>query len=134
MEHPRIVASNKVKGGFFLPLGLRLFDRPRAEPNPEVLVSTVLLDGAHLEDSLGIVDAETGYETMVFIEGCSFFSLYTQHYETRADAEAGHHSVLTRLRDKTLPLTIVMDNYYVANDGLPERAERAASPTEGPES
>lgn len=109
----RQIAHDRVAGGFMLPPGLRLFDHPPHEPEPAVLVSTVMLDGGHLEDPLGIVEPETGFETMVFIEGCRFFSLYTEHYKTRAAAKRGHSRVLERLRAKTLPLSISVPNYWV---------------------
>lgn len=94
-EHPRLVASDIVSGRFRLPLGLRLFQREAQDP-------------------LGIVDPETGYETMVFFEGCSFFSLHTRHYETLDEAKEGHKHVMSAIRAKTLPMAIVIDNYWIS--------------------
>jgi hypothetical protein len=116
MKHQRQIGWDRLEGGFMLPMGLRLFEHTPYEPEPAVIVSTVRLDGAHLESSIpGMVDAETGYETMVFFEATSFFGIYEQHYKSKRAAIAGHASVVRRLKEKTLPLAIKVNNYWVRN-------------------
>lgn len=87
----RIVQRDIITGLFVLPLGISFLSR-RAEDDPvrKIEVSTVLLDNGHLEDPLGILEPETGYETLIFLGGCCFFSVYTEKYKTYEEAKAGH--------------------------------------------
>lgn len=114
MRHSRQIGFDRLEGGFMLPMGLRLFDHTPYEPEPAVIVSTACLDGAHLEAPVpGMVEPETGFETMVFFEATSFFDLYVERYSSKREAIAGHASVVKRLRAKELPLTIKVNNYWV---------------------
>jgi hypothetical protein len=115
--HPRQIGWDRVEGGFYLPMGLRLFQNDPYEPRPALIVSTVRLDGAHLEAIRpGMIEPETGFETMVFFEECRFFDLYAEHYETREQAATGHADVVKRLREKSLPLTIKITNFWILDE------------------
>ena len=116
--NPRIIAKSKLEGFFGLPIGLRFLQREAGELPKWIEVSTVCLEGGHLEDPLGICEPEHGYETMVFLEDCSFFSVFTAHYETREQAEEGHRSAIEKLIDGELPLAIQL-KYYYARDPAP---------------
>lgn len=116
MNHPRQVAHTEVKGWFMLPMGVHIFQRPPDQHPEKVVVSTVCLDGGHLEDPLHWLEPEHGFETMVFLDGSSMLPVYVEHYETRAQAVRGHKSVLKRLRDKTLPLAFKLAHYYCNED------------------
>lgn len=116
--NPRVVATTKVTGLFGLPMGIRFLQREIMDSPKSVLVSTVCLDGGNLEDPLGICEPENGYETMVFLDGCTFFSLFTAKYANRDDAAGGHRSVVERLLAKELPLAIPL-GYYSARDQEP---------------
>lgn len=107
----RVIGHTTVCGTFGLPLGIQ-FLRHEQQLCSSVEISTVCLDGAYLSDPLGICDAETGYETMVFLEGCTFFSLFTQSYLDRDAASAGHADVLRRILAGTLPLAIPLTHYH----------------------
>lgn len=115
--HPRQVARTTLEGFFPIPIGIRFLDREVGISGwpKTVVVSTVQVDGGHLEDPLNICDPETGYETMTFLDGCSFFSVHTAKYETREAAAVGHIDIVRRLEAGTLPLSIpVGDNGYQA--------------------
>lgn len=109
-RNPRIVASDSISGAFALPMGLSLFKKH--ERVSGVCVSTVCLEDGHLEGPPGWCAPEHGYETMVFLDGCSLFSVFTAKYETREEAELGHRSVITRLLAGDLPLAIALPVYF----------------------
>lgn len=112
----RVVSSTTVKGAFALPLGIRFLGHEVCDHPKSVDVSTVCLEGGQLEDPLGILAPEHGYETMVFLEGCSFFSLFTAKYETREQAADGHKEVVAKLLSRELPLSIPLPYYSVWED------------------
>lgn len=108
----RVVEQTTLRGFVMFPIGLRFLSRePGADAVPSVLVSTVQLDDAHKEDPLGMVEPETGFETMVFPDGCRFFSLHTVHYKTRRSARQGHAKIVAALLDGSLPLTVRLGYY-----------------------
>lgn len=115
MNTSRIVERTKVAGVFAIPLGIAFLNHERGDYPKWVEVSTVCLEGGHLEDPLHMCEPEHGYETMVFLEGCSFFSLFTAKYETRDEAADGHQSTVRRLLSGDLPLAIPL-RYYNACD------------------
>lgn len=121
----RIVKRSFIRGFFMLPMGLNLYRREAGSGSEFIEVSTVCLENGHLEDPLGICEPEHGYETMVFLDGCSFFSLYTAKYKTRRQALAGHRSAIKQLLAEKLPLAIEL-NHYCAHEEVPETAARAA--------
>lgn len=101
-KHPRCVNADELNGCISFPIGLAFLDS--ITPRKKLVVSTVALDGVHLEDPLGWCEPETGFETMVFVDGCTFFSVFTQRYKNREDAAAGHADILARLTAGTLQL------------------------------
>jgi len=107
----RQVRFTTIKGVFGVPVGLRLFDREPGHIVHAVEVSTVCLDGAHLEDPLHILDAEHGFETAVFFKGCSIFSIYEEHYETRTRAIRGHKRIVRQILSGKLKLSIQLRHY-----------------------
>lgn len=121
MQHPRIVKVTEVSGTFGLPIGITFMDRPTFPMPHKVIVSTVLLDGAHNEDPLKICSLETGYETMVFLDGCTFFSLYTAKYNTRREALRGHGATVRGILKQKVPLAVPLGHYY-AWEAKPEAA------------
>jgi hypothetical protein len=123
MTNPRVVKESIIRGTFFIPMGLRLFQR---EEHPRAIeVSTVCLEGGHLEAPIpGMLDAEHGYETMVFFAGCSFFGLFDQHYDTREEALRGHDAIVQKLLARELPLAIRIQ-HYVASDEVPKHEQEA---------
>ncbi len=110
-KNPRVVAETKVIGVFALPMGIRFLRREIMDSPKSVLVSTVCLEEGHLEDPLGICEPVHGYETMVFLDGCTLFSLFTEKYLNREDAARGHRSIVERLMTKELPLAIPICSY-----------------------
>lgn len=118
--NPRLVAQTKVTGLFGLPMGIRFLQRDIADSPKSVLVSTVLLEDAHLEDPLRMCEPEHGYQTMVFLDGCTFFSVFTEKYEGREEAARGHGSIVERLLTGELPLAIPI-GYYNAWDQEPDQ-------------
>lgn len=105
----RIIKQTEVRGCFGLPIGISFLQRGPMEFPKSVTVSTVCLAGAHLEDPLRICSPETGYESMVFLDGCTFFSVFSRSYKTRGKAVAGHRSIVRRLRSGKLPLAISLN-------------------------
>lgn len=97
-------------------MGIRFLDREIGKHAKKVVVSTVLLEGAHLRDQLSICSPEHGYETMVFLDGCTFFSLFTAKYKTRTEASRGHASTVRKLRSGKLPLAITIGCYFAWKD------------------
>jgi hypothetical protein len=114
-----IIKKTIVSGCFGLPLGIKFFDRKGIPAPKSVTVSTVCLNGVHMQDPLHICSPETGYETMVFLEDCTFFSLFTVKYDTRRKAVQGHKSTVRKLLARKLPLAIHLEHYYAwdATDG-----------------
>lgn len=104
--NPRTVAVTEITGGFSFPIGIKFLDS--IDHRRKVVVSTVCLDGGHLEDPLGWCSPETGFETMVFIDGCTFFSAYTAKYAARAEAKAGHRDIVKKIYSGELTLSIPM--------------------------
>ena len=99
----RRIGEAKVVGCFGLPIGAEFLEKHQLQ---YVMVSTVCLEGMHLEDPLGICSEEHGYETMVFLEGSTLLSVFTEKYQTRGAAFRGHKSVVSRLMRGDLPLSI----------------------------
>lgn len=126
----RVVRKTIVEGVFGLPIGIKFLSREVGDHPRTVTVSTVCLDGGHLEDPLGICDAETGFETMVFLEGCTFFSLFTAKYRTRREAVLGHKAALKKLIAGTLPLAIPIGKYF-AHEATDDSREVAALKVDG---
>lgn len=125
MRNPRQVKFSTIKGFFPIPMGLSLFRRELGDYPRVVKVSTVCLEGGHLEAPIrGMLDAEHGYETMVFFEGCSFFGVYQQHYEIRTEALRGHKAVVRKLLTGKLPLAIPLV-HYVAHEEVHDKAKAA---------
>lgn len=111
----RIVAQTTIAGVFSFPIGFSFFGRKAGDYPKTVLISTVCLDGAHLEDPLAISEAETGYETMVFLAGyATGGSIYTKHYKTLDEASAGHNHIVEEIQAGKLTLAIPID--YTAWD------------------
>lgn len=108
----RFRRESTVSGYFGLPVGIQFLSRDHGRFPDKVVISTVQLDGAFKEDPLKLCSPETGYETMVFLDGCTFFSIYTAKYATEVDANLGHDSVIERLMDGTLPLAIPVRHYH----------------------
>lgn len=90
--------------------------KPMDKKRHFVEVSTVCLKGAHLRDPIGVLSPEYGYETMVFLDGCTFFSLYTAKYKTQQQAARGHNAVVRKLHSHTLPLAIQITYYRTFTD------------------
>lgn len=109
--NPRIVKQTTVKGSFGFPVGIHFLQRESCSFARTVLVSTVLLDDAYLEDTLKICSPEHGYETMVFLDGCTFFSVFTEKYKNRRQALYGHRRVVKKLLLNKLPLAIPLAHY-----------------------
>lgn len=122
----RVIKTSVVTGKFAFPIGIKMLDT--IEPRGTVTVSTVCLEEAHFEDPLDIVSVEHGYETMVFIDGCTLFSVFTESYQTKKEAEAGHDITVKRLYERTLPLAISL--YYFAWDHSDSANVPAASNAE----
>lgn len=124
----RVVKQTTIEGVFAYPLGFSFFGKAGCGEYPrDVLVSTVQLDGGHLEDPLAICEAETGYETMVFLGGSAMSgSLHTARYRTRTAAAKGHAKIVTQIMTKTLPLTVSL--HYCAWEALDgDQTQRAKS-------
>jgi len=119
--HPRVIEKTWVRGVFTVPIGIRLLSHEPGHQAKRILVSTVCLEGGHLEDPLRICSPEHGYETMVFLDGCSLFSVFTRKYETRAKAKRGHREVVEKLLAKEIPLSIPL-GWYSAWDEEPADA------------
>lgn len=112
--HPRQIARSTVRCILMLPMGLKLFSNESTHQYKMLDVSTVCLSGGHLESPIaGMLDAETGFETMVFLKETSFFGLYKQYYKTRAESVRGHKATIKKLLAGKLPLSIIVDNYTV---------------------
>lgn len=88
------------------PMGVDVCDVAKGDSAKTVLVSTIRMDGAHLEDPLGICGPEYGYETMVFLNGSSLLSVYAQQYKTRQEAQRGHEAAVEQLMARVLPLSL----------------------------
>jgi hypothetical protein len=102
----RVVEQSVVKGCFGFPMGIRFLDREIGDYPEKVVVSTVDLEGAHSEDPLGICSPEHGFETAIFLDGCTLVSLFRKGYKTRREAVLGHKSVVRKLLSSKLPLAI----------------------------
>lgn len=111
----RTIATSTISGVFSYPLGITFMHREGVDYPRTVVVSTVCLEGAHLEDPLQIVQAESGFETLVFLDGITFFSVFTATYATRDEAQAGHACVVERLLKGELPLAIAL-RYHAHED------------------
>lgn len=96
-DNPRVVRQSKVRGFFLPPIGVTVCGVPSGEAIGMLDVSTVCLENGHLEDPLRICEPEHGYETAVFMDGCSLFTLFTAHYDNRRQAIAGHRSVVRKI-------------------------------------
>lgn len=108
-----------IKGYFKLPIGVCFLGKPDNGKRISILeISTVCLDGAHLRDPFGICDAETGYETMVFMDGSTLFHVYKCNYESQKEAEDGHSHVVNGILAGTVPLAIPI--YYFATEVKPK--------------
>lgn len=122
LNNPRLVRFSKVRGVFTVPMGLNLFGRDPGHLIKAVEVSTVCLEGGHKEAPVaGMLDPEHGFETMVFFEECSFFGVYQEHYETRAQAVRGHKAVVKKLLSGKLPLTIKLGYYNAWEEIVPQK-------------
>lgn len=121
MTNPRIVATTKLAGMFPIPLGLRFLSREVGEWPKSVTVSTVNLEDGHLEDPTGSLDPEHGFETMVFLDGCSFFSVLTRSYKTRGEAEAGHAETVVQILAGEAKLSVQLPN-YIAHEAVDAKA------------
>jgi hypothetical protein len=104
-------------------MGIRFLSREVGDYPTWAEISTVCLEGGHLEDPLGWCEPEHGYETMVFLDGCWFFSVFTQKYKTRKQAAMGHDSIIGRLLSGTLPLAIPLGYYSARESGEPGQSE-----------
>ena len=110
----RIINRTTVKGIFGLPIGIKFLSHEFGDYPKSVEVSTVCLEGAHLEDPLAICEPQHGYETMVFLEGCTFFSIFTAKYATHEEAANGHDAIVEKLTAGKLSLAIPL-GYYRAS-------------------
>lgn len=107
--NPRTVAVTEVAGFFGYPMGVTIFRREPGDYPRKVSVSTVCLEGGHLEDPLGWCEPESGYETMVFLDGSSFLPVYQQKFDSREAAAIGHQEVIAKLLDGSLPLALKLN-------------------------
>jgi hypothetical protein len=122
----RIVKVTTIKGIFSYPMGFNFYGRKIGDHPKNVLVSTVQLDGGHLEDALGICEAESGFETAVFLAGYTSTSIYSRHYHSKRAAKVGHDSVVESILSGKLTLAIPVQ--YSAWDQLDgDRSEHAES-------
>lgn len=127
MTNPRVLKVSTIRGMFPIPIGLQLFRREPGDHPRIVEVSTVCLEGGHLESPIrGMLDAEHGYETMVFFQGCSLFGIYQQHYDTRVEALRGHKTAVRKLLAGNLPLSIQL-SHYVVHEEIPNGEQTKAA-------
>lgn len=128
----RIVKQTTVNGGFSYPIGFSFFDWTLSNRPKTVLVSTVQLDGAHLESEIpGILGPETGFETAVFLAGYMLAgTIYQEHYKTRRQANAGHERVIAALMDRTLKLAIPI-GYFTIDHVSGDKSEHQTSVMQG---
>ena len=112
----RIVKQTTIQGVFAYPIGWSFFGKAGCGQYPkDVLVSTVRLDGGHLEDPLGICEEESGFETAVFLSGSAVAgSLHTARYKTKRAASTGHDKIVAGIIAGSLPLTVTLS--YTAWD------------------
>jgi hypothetical protein len=107
------IGWDKIDGGFHLPIGVSFLDKYQLS---FAVVSTVCLDGAHLRDPLQICEPETGFETMVFLNGSTLMSVYTRRYATIQEAQRGHNETVSGLRDKSIMLSIPINYWTMPGD------------------
>jgi hypothetical protein len=112
MNPTRDIGYTTIKGAFSLPIGVNFLQRESGALPKFVTISTVCLENGHLEDPLGICEPEHGYETMVFLEDCTFFALHTAKYKTRKAAKAGHETIVQKILSGELPLAIQIGHYH----------------------
>lgn len=127
MANERIIKQTTIKGIFVFPIGWFYSEKRSVK---DILVSTVRLDGGHLEDPLGICETETGFETMVFLEGSAVGgTIYVRQYKTLAKAKKGHDAIVAGIMDGSLPLAVPLNYSAWEQQGgdVTERAKRMAS-------
>lgn len=120
----RIVKRTTVKGVFGLPIGIKFLNREVGDMPKSIEVSTVDLEGGHLEDPMGLCAPEHGFETMVFLDGCTFFSIFTATYATRRQARDGHKATVRKILNNKLPLAISI-GYYRAWEATEQKDPRS---------
>ncbi|GAC1530502.1 MAG: hypothetical protein NVS2B16_37410 [Chloroflexota bacterium] len=111
----RIVKHTTLEGVFAFPIGVTFLNRTSAK---SVEISTVCLEGGHLEDPLGILEPEHGYETMVFPDGSRLLAVASRKYDTREKADEGHDEIVGQILEGKLPLAVPIQYFCAATGGL----------------